>query len=187
MNSNRGFLRKEMMSIKRKKVLTLPTTDYGYSDSDDEIEADSDSDDEPEEDKKQRLEAERVREAAEKLKMEQVLKTSKLLEEVDMCLDKAAKACENSAYLWLKGEGCAGHIVFIAERMNDAIARVNKEFGPINVVAAPEEPTAVTTSNQDDEGFESDNDEDIELPHKKAARPVPDPDPVPRPRRARLE
>lgn len=179
MNTHRGQLRKEMMQIKRKKVMVLPsTTDYGYEESDDEIEADSDAEEqESEEAKAARLEEEKRRQAEEKEKAEAIKRMAVLLEEVDNCLDKAARACENAAFLWLKGEGCAGHIVYINDILDEAVGVIAHEFRPTG----------------EDEGFGSEietpgEEAEVELPHKKPARPVPDPDPVAgTPRRTRAE
>ncbi|KAI5849139.1 hypothetical protein BZA05DRAFT_316111, partial [Tricharina praecox] len=127
LNSKRGALRKEMMAIRRKKVMTLPTANYGYSDSDDELEADDSEKEDTEEDRLQREEEERQR-IEEEAKRKEDEKKSKRLEFIDGCLDKAARACENAAYLWLKGEGCMGHVVFITQRMMEAVQRIQSEM-----------------------------------------------------------
>jgi hypothetical protein len=170
LNAKRGALRKEMMTIRRKKVMTLPSANYGYSDSDDELEAD-DSGEEKEEteaDRLRREEEERQRIEEEKKKKAEE-KRSKLLEHVDGCLDKAARACENAAYLWLKGEGCMGHVVFITQRMMEAVHKVSEELQP------PDE-TLGDEAKVEDEGFGEDTEDfdehanrassEEELPHK---------------------
>ncbi|KAA8893181.1 hypothetical protein FN846DRAFT_754658, partial [Sphaerosporella brunnea] len=151
LNAQRGALRKEMMMIRRKKVMTLPSANYGYGDSEDELEADDSGEEkeETEEDrqKKEREEQQRLEEEAKKKEEE---KKSKLLEFIDGCLDKAARACENAAYLWLKGEGCMGHVVFITQRMMEAVQRVSVELQP----PAEEDPTLGQDAKVEDEGFD---------------------------------
>ncbi|KAF8246187.1 hypothetical protein K440DRAFT_526539, partial [Wilcoxina mikolae CBS 423.85] len=128
LNSKRGVLRKEMMLIRRKKVLALPTATYGYGDSDDELEADDASEkEETEEDRQRKVEEERLR-LEEAKKKEEDERKSKILEYIDGCLDKAARACENAATVWLKGEGCMGHVVFITARMMEAVQKINTEL-----------------------------------------------------------
>jgi hypothetical protein len=159
LNSKRGVLRKEMMTIRRKKVLTLPTANYGYSDSDDELEADDASDkEETEEDRLRKAEEERQR--LEQLKKkEEDERRSKVLEFIDGCLDKAAGACESAATVWLRGEGCVGHVVFITARMAEAVLKIREELG------IPE-----VQDDGYDEGFGEEverEDAEEELHHKK--------------------
>ncbi|KAI5805182.1 hypothetical protein EDC01DRAFT_592580, partial [Geopyxis carbonaria] len=145
LNAKRGYLRKEMMQMKRKKVLTLPSANYGYSDSDEEIEAEDSEDEETEEERQQRMEEERRKEEEERLKQAAEKKRSEFLEYVDGCLDRAAKACENAAFLWLKGEACAGHVVYITQSMAEAMDRIKLEMHRLNPPPAKVE--------DDDEGF----------------------------------
>jgi hypothetical protein len=169
LNAKRGALRKEMMMIRRKKVMTLPSVNYGYGDSDDDLEAEDSSEEkeETEEDRLQREEEERQR-IKEEENRKRDEKKGKLLEFIDGCLDKAAKACENAAYLWLKGEGCMGHVVFITQRMMEAVHRVNAELAP--------EETLGDEAKVEDEGFGEDSEDynhaghtsEEELPHKPA-------------------
>ena len=180
LNAKRGVLRKEMMLIRRKKVMTLPPATYGYSDSEDELEADdgtsslsskpreSDAAAESPESRRRRLHEERLR-AEEARKKEEDERRSKVFEYIDGCLDKAARACENAATVWLKGEGCIGHIVFITARIMDAVHKIDAELGH-----------HVPADDGYDEGFEEELDggagqaghpPEEELPHKKAGPP----------------
>jgi hypothetical protein len=167
LNSKRGFLRKEMMQIKRKRVLTLPT--YGYSDSEEEeeLEAEDESSEDSEEQRLRQEEEERQKAEEEKRRQEHE-KKGVILEYIDSCLDKAAKACENAAFLWLKGEGCTGHVVFIVARMMEAIDRIHIEKNK-------DKPKIDEGIDDEDEGFgdeleAGDHFEDEELPHKKAGQ-----------------
>jgi hypothetical protein len=168
LNSKRGALRKEMMSIRRKKVMTLPSASYGYGDSDDDLEADDSEREDTEADRMQREEEERQRLEEEKKKKEDE-KKSKLLEYIDSCLDKAAKACENAAYLWLKGEGCVGHVVFITQRMMEAVQRINQELVKVQPPIPEKDGVEDEGFGEDAEGFDFDgHTSDEELPHKPA-------------------
>jgi len=149
LNSKRGALRKEMMSIRRKKVMSLPAANFGYDDSDDELEVDDSEKEDTEEDRQQREEEERQR-LEEEAKKKEDDKKCKRLEFIDGCLDKAARACENAAYLWLKGEGCTGHVVFIAQRMMEAVHRIQNEMAQ-NI-----KPPVQASKLEPDEGFGED-------------------------------
>jgi hypothetical protein len=154
-----------MMAIRRKKVLTLPSAGYGYEDSDEE-ELEDDESQESEAEKQRRIEEERRKAEEEKRKAERDKIRGQFFEQVDGCLDKAAKACENAAFLWLKGDGCIGHIVFITQRIMDAVDKIKFEMEKAN---PPKEV-------DDDEGF-AEEEEEEELPHKKAGR-IPSPQPA---------
>ena len=179
LNSKRGFLRKEMMIIRRKRVMTLPTANYGYSDSDEELEAADD--DESQDEKEETEEYRRRKEEEERQRLEEEVKKAeeerrgKLLEHIDGCLDAASRACENSAFLWLKGQGCTGHIIFITARMMDAVKRINEEIEsrkPPPPPTTPKVPERAAADNiDDDEGFDEDIDVGYaseELHHKPA-------------------
>ncbi|PUU79328.1 hypothetical protein B9Z19DRAFT_893105, partial [Tuber borchii] len=140
LNSKRGLLRKEMMTIKRKKVMTLPTHNYGYDDDSEEEGSDKESDQGPKETEEERLkreEEERKKAEEERLKAEREKKAAEVLEYIDSCLDKASKGCENAAFLWLKGDICAGHITFINSRMREAMDRINLEIEKMKPVEPP--------------------------------------------------
>jgi len=169
LNSKRGALRKEMIAIRRKKVMPLPTANYGYGDSDDDLEADDSDKEDTEEDRLQREEEERQR-ILEEQKRKEDEKKSKRLEFIDGCLDKAARACESAAYLWLKGEGCMGHVVFITQRMMEAVQRIQAE------IAQNTKPAVQVRELSLDEGFGEDGEDyhsahasEEELHHKQPA------------------
>ncbi|KAL7269936.1 hypothetical protein RUND412_007368 [Rhizina undulata] len=129
LNAKRGGLRKEMMAIRRKKVMSFPKAGYSYPEDDEEEddEEEQESEKETEEQRKAR-EAEECRKAEEERKRaESEKKRAEILEYIDTCLDKASKACENAAFLWLKGEACSGHVTFITMRMQEAMDRIRKE------------------------------------------------------------
>ncbi|KAH8155754.1 uncharacterized protein LAJ45_00764 [Morchella importuna] len=128
LNAKRGQLRKEMMGIRRKKMMSLPITDYGYSDESDEEDGESEKKKETPEEKQARLEEEKRKAEEERIRLEREKKAAEVLEYIDSCLDKAAKGCENAAFLWLKGEACSGHVNFIVGRMQDAVERIKAEI-----------------------------------------------------------
>lgn len=169
LNSKRGILRKELMGIRRKRVMSAPMSGYGYSDSDEELEAEDSGDkEETEEDRLQQIEEERLA-VLEEIKKKEEEKRGKILEAIDGYLEKASKGCENAAFLWLKGQGCTGHIVYITGRIADAVERIKLEMPP-----PPPPPPPAPTADDDDEGFvDEDLDlelvpEEEELPHKRA-------------------
>lgn len=157
LNSKRGVLRREMMAIRRKKVLMLPMGgDYGYSDSEDDDDESSDKVEETPEEKEKREAEERRKAAEEKRRAEREAKVCTLFEYIDGCLDKAAKGCENAAFLWLKGEKDPGHMLWVNARMAEAVARIKAELEP------PPQKMEVTV----DEGFDDEMESEDELPHK---------------------
>jgi len=150
LNSSRGQLRKEMMLYKRKRIMALPTAGFDYSDSDSDEE---EEEEETEEQREKRIAEEKRKMEIEKRKAAEDKKRSEILEFIDGKLDRAARACECAATLWLKGDGCTGHIVFINDRIQEAIERVQEELDKQVV----------------DEGFdekEDASDDSEELPHK---------------------
>lgn len=157
LNAKRGQLRKEMMGIRRKKMMSLPITDYGYSDESEDEDAES-KPKETLEEKQARLEEEKRKAEEERIRQEREKKAAEVLEYIDSCLDKAAKGCENAAFLWLKGEACSGHVNFIAGRMQDAVDRIKAE------IAKAAEPKPESTGKilpdeglgDDDEGLGDD-------------------------------
>ncbi|PWW72492.1 hypothetical protein C7212DRAFT_22109, partial [Tuber magnatum] len=160
LNSKRGLLRKEMMAIKRKRVMTLPTHNYGYDDDSEEEGSDKESDQGPKETEEERLkreEEERKKAEEERLKAEREKKAAEVLEFIDSCLDRASKACENAAFLWLKGDICMGHIAFINLRMQEAMDRINLEMDKLKPV---EPPTPVPVVEDEGIGAEMDIDAD---------------------------
>jgi hypothetical protein len=160
LNSKRGLLRKEMMTIRRKRVMTLPTHNYGYDDDSEEEGSDKESDQGPKETEEERLkreEEERKKAEEERLKAEREKKAAEVLEYIDSCLDKASKGCENAAFLWLKGDICAGHISFINSRMQEAVDRINLEIDKMKPVAPPAPAPAV-----EDEGIGAEMDIDAD-------------------------
>ncbi|KAL0638608.1 hypothetical protein Q9L58_002334 [Maublancomyces gigas] len=163
LNAKRGLLRKEMMGIRRRKIMSLPTANYGYSDEESEEEVEVETKETPEE-RKTRMAEEKRQAEVERKKAEREKKSAEILEFIDSCLDKAAKGCENAAFLWLKGEGCSGHVNFIAGRMGDAVDRINAE-----ILKASQPEGEVEEQEDDDEGLGADADmEDAEpsLPRK---------------------
>ncbi|RPA90690.1 hypothetical protein L873DRAFT_1831644 [Choiromyces venosus 120613-1] len=159
-NSKRGLLRKEMMTIKRKRVMTLPTHIYGYDDDSEEEGSDKESDQGPKETEEERLkreEEEREKAEEERLKAEREKKAAEVLEYIDSCLDKASKGCENAAYLWLKGDICTGHITFINSRMQEAVDRINLEMERAKPVEPPVPAPVV-----EDEGIGAEMDIDVD-------------------------
>ncbi|KAF8545279.1 hypothetical protein BDD12DRAFT_811245 [Trichophaea hybrida] len=116
LNNKRGVLRKEIRLLWQKKVHTLPTANYGNSDNeleaDDELEADNG------------LEADDELEADDTLERRDNEKKSKMFEYIDGCLDKAKKACENAAVVWLKGEGCEDDVKFITAWITQAMQMI---------------------------------------------------------------
>jgi hypothetical protein len=148
LNAKRGQLRKEMMGIRRKKMMSLPITDYGYSDESEEEDGESEGKPkETPEEKQARLEEEKRKAEEERIRLEREKKAAEVLEYIDSCLDKAAKGCENAAFLWLKGEACSGHVNFIAGRMQDAVDRIKAEIAK----AAEPKPEPVAKIEQDDD------------------------------------
>lgn len=182
LNAKRGVLRKEMMLIRRKKVMTLPPATYGYSDSDDELEADDGASSlsskprdsataaaaESAESRRRRLYEERLR-AEEARKKEEDERRNQVFEHIDSCLDKAARACENAATVWLKGEGCIGHVVFITARIMDAVHKIDAELG--RHVPADDGYDEGFEEELDDGAGQADHPPEEELPHKKAGPP----------------
>lgn len=153
LNAKRGQLRKEMMGIRRKKMMSLPITDYGYSDESDEEDGESEKPKETPEEKQARLVEEKRKAEEERIRLEREKKAAEVLEYIDSCLDKAAKGCENAAFLWLKGEACSGHVNFIAGRMQEAVDRIKAEIAK----AAEPKPEPVEKIEQDDEGLGDDD------------------------------
>lgn len=144
--------------------MSLPTANYGYSDDESEEEAEVETKETPEE-QKARIEEEKRQAEEDRRKAEREKKSAEILEFIDSCLDKAAKGCENAAFLWLKGEGCSGHVNFIAGRMGDAVDRINAEI----LKASRPEGEVEEEKDDDDEGLGADADmEDAEpsLPQK---------------------
>lgn len=165
-----------MMQYKRKRVL-MPAAGFGY-DSDDDLSPDSDEEEESEEARQKRLEEEQRKKEEERRKAEADKKMSDILEYIDSRLDRASKACENAAFLWLKGEGCPGHILFINERLYEAIERIQKEYVP---PAPPvhDDTDGYVSADEEDETFGDDHESETELRHKepahRRARNAPDP------------
>lgn len=178
LSSKRGLLRREMMAIKRKRVMTLPTHNYGYDDDSEEEGSDKESDQGPKETEEERLrreEEERKKAEEERLKAEREKKAAEVLEYIDSCLDKASKGCENAAFLWLKGDICPGHITFINSRMREAVDRINLEVDKMK----PVEPLAPVV---EDEGIGAEMDIDADdtptanaLPPQKMGIAIHDP------------
>lgn len=147
--------------------MSLPTANYGYSDEESEEEIEVEIKETPKE-RKERLEEEKRQAEEERRKAEREKKSAEVLEFIDSCLDKAAKGCENAAFLWLKGEGCSGHVNFIAGRMGEAVDRINAE---ILKASRPEEEEVVEEEkDDDDEGLGADEDMgevvELSLPQK---------------------
>lgn len=167
LNSKRGLLRKEMMGIRRKKIMSLPAANYGYSDESEEDEEAEDKPKESEEQRQARLAEEKRKAEEERRRAEREKKAAEILEFIDSCLDKAAKGCENAAFLWLKGEACSGHVNFIAGRMGEAVDRINLE-----IAKASQPEKEVEEAEDDDEGLGADVDmEDVHpLPRKMDER-----------------
>lgn len=135
--------------------MSLPTANYGYSDEESEEESEeteAEAKETPQE-RKARMEEEKRQAEVERRKAEREKKSAEILEFIDSCLDKAAKGCENAAFLWLKGEGCSGHVNFIAGRMGDAVDRINAE---LLKASGPE--GEVEKEEDDDEGLGADVD-----------------------------
>lgn len=138
--------------------MSLPTANYGYSDEESEEEEEVEPKETPEE-RKARIEEEKRQAEEDRRKAEREKKSAEVLEFIDSCLDKAAKGCENAAFLWLKGEGCSGHVNFIAGRMGDAVDRINAEI----LKASQPEGEVEEEKDDDDEGLGADADmEDAE-------------------------
>ncbi|TGZ80827.1 hypothetical protein EX30DRAFT_40202 [Ascodesmis nigricans] len=190
LNSDRGVLRKEMMQYKRKKVM-MPVAGFGY-DSEDDLSADDESEEEEESEAAQlkRIEDEKRKREEEKKKAEQDKLISEVLEYIDGRLDRAVKACENAAFLWLKGEGVPGHILFLNHRLYEAMVRIHTVYTPPppppadDVMEDDTDDFALGAVEEDDEGLgcvdaECDDDSETELRHKEPAnRRVPKmPDP----------
>jgi hypothetical protein len=146
-----------MMGIRRKKIMSLPAAGYGYSDEEESEEETEAKSKETEEQRRARLEEENRKAEEERRKAEREKKAAEMLEFIDSCLDKAAKGCENAAFLWLKGEACSGHVNFIAGRMGEAVDRINIE---IRKALEPEKEVVVVEDY--DEGLGADVDmEDV--------------------------
>lgn len=145
--------------------MSLPTANYGYSDDESEEEVEVETKETPKE-RKERLEAEKRQAEEERRKAEREKKSAEVLEFIDSCLDKAAKGCENAAFLWLKGEGCSGHVNFIAGRMGEAVDRINAEL----LKASQPEVEEEVEKDDDDEGLGADEDMgevvELSLPRK---------------------
>jgi len=154
LNAHRGSLRKEMMLAKRKRIMALPMAGMDYDDDSDETDDDSlDADDETEEQRAAREEKERKEKEEEKRRQEEEKKRFDILEYIDGKLDIAGKSCEACAFLFLKGDGCPGHIVYIQDRVTEALRKIEEVEGPLQ---------------SKDEGFEEEGfeEEEDELPHK---------------------
>lgn len=140
--------------------MSLPTANYGYSDEESEEESEeteAEAKETPQE-RKARLEEEKRQAEVERRKAEREKKSAEILEFIDSCLDKAAKGCENAAFLWLKGEGCSGHVNFIAGRMGDAVDRINAELLKASEPEGEVEKEEVEKEEDDDEGLGADVD-----------------------------
>lgn len=185
LNQHRGQLQKIMRANKPKRLMLL-SMDFG-GDSDYSSEEDEDGEPEPEEVKEQRREEARKQKEAEKKKAEEDRKKAEISEFIDNCLDKAARASENAAFIWLKGEGVAGHATWVVDRLQDALNKIHEVLGKPEV--------------EEDEGFEEADEEEMdgelypengddseaELKHKIPAnrRRIPGaPDPRMRPKEA---
>lgn len=141
--------------------MSLPAANYGYSDDESEEEAEE-KPKETEEERQARLAEEKRKAEEERRKAEREKKAAEILEYIDSCLDKAAKGCENAAFLWLKGEACSGHVNFIAGRMGEAVERIKLELAK---ASQPEKDVEENDEDDDDEGLGADVDmEDVEQP-----------------------
>lgn len=134
--------------------MSLPAANYGYSDEESEEEVEAEIKETPEERRARMVEEKRQAEE-DRRKAEREKKSAEILEFIDSCLDRAAKGCENAAFLWLKGEGCTGHINFIAGRMGEAVDRINAE-----ILKASQPEVEVKAEEDDDEGLGADVDMD---------------------------
>lgn len=157
LNQHRGQLRKEMMAVKRKRIM-MPAAGFGY-DSDDDLSPDDDEDEEneSEEQKAKRKEEEKKKKEAEMKKAEEDKKKGEVLEYIDGRLDKASRAAENSAFIWLKGDGQAGHAVWINQRLEEALVKI-REVVVVN----------------EDEGFEEEEEEVVVAPSYTRKAGIPD-------------
>ena len=146
LKNERGVLHKEITLVRCKMVMA-------HYNSEDELEADEleadgleaddgalslsgarrkhwpphDADAETTESRRYRLDKEGLR-AEEACKEEKDECKSRLLKDIDGCLDRAVQACENAAAVWLKGKGCIGHVNFIAARTMDAVHKIRAEL-----------------------------------------------------------
>jgi len=146
-----------MMAVKRKRIM-MPAAGFGY-DSDDDLSPDDEDEEAPEteEQKAKRKEEEQKKKEAEMKKAEEDKKKADVLEYIDGRLDKASRAAENAAFIWLKGEGQAGHPIWINRRLEEALVKIRE------VVVVTE-----------DEGFEEEEEEEIEAPVYARKTDIPD-------------
>jgi hypothetical protein len=117
----RGTLRKENDYLKRAKTFLMPAPDFDIDDeinaNNDALEVDDESDDEEHWIVEERQQAQQ-RENSRRLMV---------FEHVNSCVERALDACEKAAFLWLKGAGCAGHVVYISSQLNAAVDQINAE------------------------------------------------------------
>lgn len=125
LNLGRGALRKDTTFLRRAKTYNLPMANYKYSgeeihSSDDLLEVDDESDEESNEQR-------RIEEERQQAIQRDYVRKLMVLERVNSSVECALAACEAAAYLWLKGLGCAGHVVYIISQLTTAIDRINTE------------------------------------------------------------
>ena len=173
LNSKRGLLRKEMMAVKRKRII------LSYSFDDDDEEEGAGVPVETEEVRKAREEAARRKAEEDRLKAEREKAVAEVFEYIDSCLDKASKGCENAAFLWLKGDVCPGHITFINARMAEAVGRISSELEKVNPKSKPVKPPAPSVAEDEGLGAEMEVDPNLALPQD----PPPEQSSLPPPRK----
>jgi hypothetical protein len=174
----RGTLRKETNFLKRSNAFLVPTFDYGYTvggfqTNDDVLEVDDESDDEERELEDARIQAQQ-RENSRRLAV---------LEHVNTCVEQALDACEKAAFLWLKGQGCAGHVVYITSQLNAAVDQINTENKNVKAVAdVDSDADANANAEDEDEGLDVELDTAPCFPSKDLVKEVGNKPAEPKPR-----